>query len=137
LSPHPTPADRFQTFQAAHGLLESPMADRILSAFFTRAIERYHQHGPSSFNGATLAVAVADEIKRQAPDILAVLELAADWSTDPLAAAARQVRPELESKANAEAAAKRREEENQLRAEIQKKADQFAAEALGKAGIKK
>jgi hypothetical protein len=117
----PTPAARFQEFEASHGAIESPLADRLLGVFFERAINRYFEYPQSG----TLQAYVSEEIKRLSPDILAVLELAADWQSDPLQAAGRILRADLDAKAQAEEEDRKRREDEALKVAIRAKADAF------------
>ena len=120
----PAPAatlNRFQTFAAHHGPLKSPLAISILETFFQRAITRYHDHNQPG----RLQDFVEQQIKGQAPDILAVLELAADWCDDPMKAADRQLRADLEAKTTSEAAAKKSADDATFQAAVKAKADAF------------
>lgn len=116
-----TTTARFQAFQAHHGPIAGPLTDRILGTMLDRAIFRFFDYSPQ----VPLGVFVANEMKRLSPDILAILELAADWSSDPLKAAERQLRPDLDAKAKAEAEAKKRAEEAALQSALTAKADAF------------
>lgn len=116
--------NRFQTFAANHGPLESPLAHSILETFFTRSISRFYDHSQEG----TLQDWVERQFKAQAPDILAVLELAAAWSADPMKAAEGQLRANLEAKTTAEAAAKKQADDAILEAAVRVKAEAFMAQ---------
>lgn len=124
--------DRFRTFKAQHGPLESGLTDRILGDFFTFFINRAFEMSRQGSSRDSIGDQVAKMLAAHAPDVLAVVELAAQWGADPMKAAESQLRPELEAKAQAEAAARKRHEEAQLRAAINAKAEAFAKEALSK-----
>ncbi len=116
--------NRFQTFAANHGPLESPLALSILETFFTRSISRFYDHSQEG----TLQDWVERQLKAQAPDILAVLELAAQWSADPLKAAEGQLRAALEAKTKAESDAKAQADEAILQAAVKAKAEAFMSQ---------
>lgn len=120
--------EAFKSFRAAHGPIESPLAERILSSFFDRAIGAAFEARRVGSNGfKNIGTYVLDEFARISPDVLAVLELAADWAADPLKAAEAQLRPALEAKAKAEAEELKRRQEAELRAEVQKRTDALMA----------
>lgn len=117
----PTLAERFNVFDERHGTTESPLKDRILTAFIERALNEHEHYSRSEPVGAY----VADRFKSWAPEILMVLELAADWSADPTKAAARQLRSELEAKVKADEEARQRREDQAIASAVKEKADAF------------
>jgi len=121
-----TTAARFEAFEAHHGPLESGLADQILLHVMKEAVSRFSAYPQD--RGTTLAGFVANDFRTKAADILSLMELAADWSADPMKAAARQLRAELDAKAADEAAAKKREEDAATQAAIRAKADAFMAQ---------
>ena len=119
-----TTLNRFQAFAANHGPLESPLAISILETFFTRSISRFYDHSQEG----TLQDWVERQFKIQAADILACLELAAQWSADPLKAAEGQLRADLEAKTTLEAIAKKRDDDATLEAAVKAKAESFLSQ---------
>lgn len=120
--------EAFKSFRAAHGPLESPLAERILSSFFDRAICAAFEAKRMGSNGfKSIGSSVLDEFARDSADVLAVLELAASWSADPMKAAEAQLRPALAARAEAERDETKRRQEAELRAEVQKRTDALMA----------
>lgn len=117
-----TATERFQIMAENHGPLESPIADRLLAHIMETAISRYYGH-----RTGTLADFVTGQLKTQAADILAVLELAADWSKDPVSAAGRLLRTDLDADARRRAEELERDKQAAIEAAVQDAADRFKA----------
>lgn len=117
-----TITERFQIMAENHGPLESPIAHRLLANIMEESINRFHSQPDGN-----LADFVVTRMKNRAADILIILELAADWSNDPVKAAGRLLRPEIEADAQRRAEALDREKQSAIEAAVQVEADKFKA----------
>lgn len=117
-------AARFEDFDAHHGPIEGSLKDAILSSIFEKIINRYFDYSQSKPLGAY----VQNEMKRLAPEVLSILELAQEWTTSPMDAARHQLRQDLEAKAETERQEREQRQEAEIRAEVRRKTEEILAD---------
>ena len=123
-----TPAEQFRTFQAQHGPLDSPLADAILGKFIEKAFDSYFETLYGHQNKYSLDEYVRSYVKQHAAGLLGVLELAADWSKDPLQASERMLRDDLAKLAQDEEDERKRQDDAARAVAVKKVSDDFLAQ---------
>jgi hypothetical protein len=117
--------ERFSALQKEHGpVTGAQLGYRDYTAevawmFIEHAIESNRHHG--SF-GKSLAQVVRERLRHDAADILELMELTYQWTTNPIEAAHQDLRELISQKQREDAESRQAEEEARFQEELQRRA---------------